>query len=119
MKIVYIAHPIGGDVEENLKKIAAISRQINLEEPDVVPFAPYYLDCVSLDDSDPVQRERGIKNNLELLNRHFVNELRLYGTSISKGMIDEISFAWYNYIDVTPMTEETKKEYDKLLDTIY
>jgi len=26
MKIVYIAHPVGGDVEGNLKKIAEIGR---------------------------------------------------------------------------------------------
>lgn len=30
MKVVYIAHPIGGNIQENLEKIKQIVRQINL-----------------------------------------------------------------------------------------
>lgn len=32
MKVVYITHPISGDIKGNLKKIEAMGRQINLEE---------------------------------------------------------------------------------------
>ena len=64
MIVAYIAHPIGGDVINNLKKIEAIGRQINLSEPNVIPFAHYYFDCNTLDDNNQEERERGIKNDI-------------------------------------------------------
>lgn len=91
MKIAYIAHPVGGDVENNLTLIREIVLKINLEEEDVVPFVPYYSDVVSMDDSNPEQRARGIKNNIHLL--QFCDELRLYGDRISEGMWLEIAKA--------------------------
>lgn len=91
MKIAYIAHPVGGDVENNLTLIREIVLKINLEEEDVVPFVPYYSDVVSMDDSNPEQRARGIKNNIHLL--QFCDELRLYGDRISEGMCLEIAKA--------------------------
>ena len=111
MKIAYIAHPIGGNVEVNLKRIRKIAREINLHEPSTVPFAPYYLDCVSLDDSNPSERERGIKNDIELMNRGFIDEVRLYGHKISVGMSHEIELAHELGIKVIPMTAKTKIQY--------
>ena len=35
MKVVYIAHPISGDIQGNLEKIRQIARIINLTEPDI------------------------------------------------------------------------------------
>lgn len=93
MKIVYIAHPIGGDVAGNLERIRLIVRQINLTMPDVVPFAPYWLDCFALNDNDPHERERGIKNDNELFNRKFIDEVWLCGGRISAGMRAEKELA--------------------------
>ncbi len=93
MKIAYIAHPISGDIKGNIEKIKAIVREINLTEPDVVPFAPYIVDCESLNDDIPAERERGIKNDIELFNRKFIDEVRLYGAHISNGMKAEIKLA--------------------------
>ena len=94
MKIVYIAHPIGGDVENNLKSIREIVREINLKEPEIVPFVPYYADVVSMDDSIEEERDRGIKNDLAILKKPgMVDELRLYGPRISLGMLQEIKVA--------------------------
>ena len=118
MKIAYIAHPIGGNVKLNLIRIRRIVKQINLEEPDVVPFVPYYADCVSLDDSDPEQRARGMKNNNTLFRKTFISELRLYGNKLSNGMLSEIMLAWEHDITVIAMTPETKKEYDLYLDCL-
>jgi hypothetical protein len=39
MKVAYIAHPIKGDVESNLAEIRDIVRNINLNQPDVVPWS--------------------------------------------------------------------------------
>ncbi len=93
MKIAYIAHPISGDIKGNIEKIKAIVREINLTELDVVPFAPYIVDCESLNDDITAERERGIKNDIELFNRKFIDEVRLYGGRISNGMKAEIKLA--------------------------
>lgn len=111
MVIAYIAHPVSGDVAGNLKKIQEIVRHINLTEPNVVPFVPYYVDLIAMDDSVPAERERGIKNDMALLNKGFIDELRLYGDKISNGMTDEIYAAFEKNIVVIPMTNETQKQY--------
>ena len=71
MKIVYIAHPLSGDIEGNLSKVSDIIRYINLTEPDILPFAHYFVDCHALDDTIPEERERGIKNDIALLKAGF------------------------------------------------
>jgi len=111
MKIAYIAHQISGNIEENLNIIAQIAREINLKEPETVPFVPYFLDCIMLDDDNPDERARGIKNDHAILGSGMVNELRLYGPTISKGMIEEIVLAKKHGIIIVPMTSATKREY--------
>lgn len=91
MKIVYIAHPISGDIDGNLKKIIAIIREINITQKDVVPFAPYWVDCHALNDDIPAERQRGIDNVMELFSRKYIDELWLYGDRISNGMAAEIN----------------------------
>lgn len=93
MKIVYIAHPIGGDVEANLADLRRIIKKINLEAPDIVPFCPYYADVVSMDDNIAEERARGMKNDRELLERGFIDELWLTGGRISAGMQMEMGIA--------------------------
>ncbi len=119
MIIAYIAHPVGAvnpvndrdaraQVRINLEWIGMIARKINLDEPGVVPFVPYYLDCVVMDDNKPAERARGIANDAALLKAGFVNELRLYGTRISAGMWQEIKLAEAHGITIRPMTPETE-----------
>ncbi|MHB8362714.1 MAG: DUF7768 domain-containing protein [Patescibacteria group bacterium] len=107
MDIVYIAHPVGGDAK-NLDKIKRIIRQINIEEPDVVPFAHYWVDCHALNDNIPAERARGIKNNKTFFERIDFDELRLYGNNISKGMLGEIVWAYLLDIPIKAMTSGTR-----------
>lgn len=93
MKIVYIAHPISGDIKGNLEKIRLIVREINLKMPDVVPFAPYWLDCHALDDTVKAERERGIMNDIALFKKGFIDEVWLMGNRISAGMLYEKELA--------------------------
>lgn len=93
MKIVYIAHPIGGDIEGNLADLRRIVRKINLEYHDVVPFVPYYVDIVSLDDNNTEERARGIANGTAILKSGIVNEVWLAGQKISVGMQAEAAIA--------------------------
>ena len=107
MKFAYIAHPVSGNIEDNLDAIKLIVRHINLTEPDVVPFAHYVVDCESLDDDIPEERARGIKNDIALFRAGFITELRLYGNRISHGMAAEIALAHELGIKVVAKTPET------------
>lgn len=101
MKIVYISHPISGNIEDNLTRLREIVRVINLTNQAVVPFVPYYADIVSMDDNNLYERERGIKNGMAVLERRgMFDELWIYGDKITIGMIREISTAFKNKIPV-------------------
>lgn len=89
-KLIYIAHPISGDVVANLEDIRRIVKYINRNFPDVVPCVPYYADCVSLDDSIASDRKRGIKNDIAIINTGIFDELWLTGDKISFGMQEEV-----------------------------
>jgi len=105
-KIVYIAHPIGGDVDNNVKKVLAIIRELNLSGLPIVPFAPYIVDVLALDDSDPEQRKRGFENNKQLF--QLIDEVWLYGDRISIGMNEEIGWAIQLGINVVSKSEGTR-----------
>lgn len=93
MKIVYIAHPVGGDVENNIKDIIRIIGIINTSSKfrDIVPCAPYIADIFSMNDDNPVHRLRGIRNDKALIMRRTFDEIWLTGNKISSGMKDEIN----------------------------
>lgn len=97
MKIVYIAHCIGAPtqegIEENLADLRRVIRYINLTHPNVVPFAPYYADIVSMDDNISAERERGIRNDTAILMSGIVKELWLTGPCMSRGMHAEVTIA--------------------------
>jgi len=93
MIIAFIAHPIGNDLQGNIEKIKAIGREINLNEPNVIPFAPYFFDLHNLFDGTDHERQIGMENNAIYFERKIVDELRLYGSFISKGMRAEIKLA--------------------------
>lgn len=90
-KIIYIAHPIGGDIEANVKSVLKIVKELNMSGLPIVPFAPYIVDVMALDDNDAEQRARGFENNRQLFD--FVDEVWLYGGLISYGMQTEIDWA--------------------------
>lgn len=92
MRVAYIAHKISGDIPGNLEKIRQIVRHINLTEPHVVPFAPYWLDCHALDDDNAWERERGIRNDHEFFERKVMDELWVC-SEISRGVAAEIKLA--------------------------
>lgn len=102
MKIVYIAHPVAGDVQENIRKILAIVHFINIYYPDVVPFVPYLADIMA--DGDDL-RERGFKNNKEFFARKMFDELWVFG-HISEGVEDEIKWADERQIIVRDFTQD-------------
>ena len=107
MKIVYIAHPIGGDVKMNIYRIIQIIRRIDLTRPDVIPFAPYVADVLALADERPEERERGLNNCLNVLRTGVCSEVWVYGLTISAGMQNEICLAHSMGMPIKQMRSET------------
>lgn len=107
-KIVYIAHPIGGDVEGNLERLNLIYNELSKDE-SIIPFIPYYATVMGLDDSDPDAREKGMRHNYEFFYRNVIDEVWLYGDRISSGMEQEILWADEHSIPVFSKTEGTKR----------
>lgn len=93
MRIVYISHPVSGDVDGNLEKILKIVREINLNESDIVPFVPYWCDCHALDNNDDEEKARGFRNNAEFFKRGIIDELWVCGDHVSLGMSEEVELA--------------------------
>lgn len=104
MKIVYIAHPIGGDVDANLEKIDDIIRTL-LRMGKVVPFAPYLTFFRYLDDSNSEERGIGIKMNAQFFESKSFDELWVYGDTVSKGVMMEMDLAFL--LDIPILTFDT------------
>jgi hypothetical protein len=113
-KVVYIAHPISGDVKSNIEKILKIVHDIQVSTPDVLAFAPYIVDCLAMDDDNPVHRKIGIENDFFLLRSGIVKELWLFGDRISPGMADGVKLADELGIPVHACTPATTHELNSL-----
>lgn len=105
-KMVYIAHPIGGDIENNLKDLRRILYILNTDPvySHIVPFCPYYSDVVSLDDNIPKLREKGIQNDKAIFDAGVIDEVWLTGPRISAGMVEERKLAEEREILVIDLT---------------
>ena len=89
MKLVYIASPYTGDVQSNTEAAKGYCRAA-LEE-GAIPISTHLLYPQFLEDSDPAERNLGLRAGLELLAR--CDELWVCGPEISPGMAREIQFA--------------------------
>jgi hypothetical protein len=121
MKLVYIAHPVSGDVDGNIAKISRIIQKIHLEQDDIIPFAPYYSALMSLDDSDSNQRNVGIRANDYFFEHKKFDEMWVYGDTLSDGVKHEIMLAVKHGIPVLCMTDvsaEFFENYVKKLDSL-
>lgn len=89
-KLIYIAHPIGGDVKNNLDKIKDIYNRISHKYNDIIPFAPYWITCHALDDESLVDRRIGFNQNKYFFENKIIDEMWVYG--ISNGVNQEIQW---------------------------
>lgn len=87
--LVYICSPYSGDIETNIKKARTFCRFAI--EKNHIPLAPHLLFPQFMDDDDPKQRELAMFMNMVLLGK--CNELWVFGSTISKGMAQEIEKA--------------------------
>lgn len=87
--VVYIAHPVSGNVEENL---AAAKQWVAWAAGQgVSPVASYIPLCEVLDDADPANRELGMRCDFAVIER--CDEVWLCGGYVSKGMRAEADHA--------------------------
>ena len=90
MRKVYVCAPLGGDIEENLKKVKTYTAYaLRCGTAPVVPH--FYAEC--LDDSVPAEREIGRSAGMSLL--WFCDELWLFGDTVTEGMVAELQFCKY------------------------
>ena len=111
-KTIYIAHPIGGDVSNNIKKVLKICSEIHNET--TIPVVPYLVCLQYLSDTDPASRSLGISADLETFHRGYIDEVWIYGDHISAGMKKEIELALSLNIPVFAKTKETIEEFEKM-----
>lgn len=89
MKLVYIASPLRGDYNANIKHAVEYCRLAG--ERGVLPLAPHIIFSQWCNDTIPEQREQGLQLGLALLEK--ADALWIMGEKISEGMWGEITFA--------------------------
>lgn len=92
-KLIYIAHPIGGDVENNIKKVKQILKNLidTMDANKYTFVAPYLSYLEILDDSKPEDRKKGMMMSNHVLEK--CDEMWIFGDVISKGIQEEIEHA--------------------------
>ena len=115
MKIAYIAHPISDAVQARIEQVKFIQFHIYQCEPNVIPFAPYIEALECLNDADPDQRKQGMDHNTHFLESGIIDEVRLYGDTLSKGMIEECIIALREQIPIKAMNPKMKVLAEKFL----
>ena len=105
--MVFVAHPLSGDIEGNTKKVEAICREILLAGN--VPIFPSFETRRYLGDT---KEEKLLMGRVieECLRRS--DEVWLYGDHISPGMAEEINCATFGLMGmkVVAKTPETERE---------
>jgi hypothetical protein len=90
--MIYVAHPIGGDVENNISNVKRWIRWLMIGEPSVCFVAPYVTSIeAGASDGDPIQRRRGMLDNFAVLDRS--DGIALVGGRLSIGMNEELAYA--------------------------
>ena len=107
-KVVFVAHPVSGDIAGNIKKVLAICEAVHKQ--GIIPIAPYLVSLQYLDDTVVEDRALGIEVNHICFHRRFVDELWLYGDRISTGMRGEVELAFECGIPIVAKTEGTERD---------
>lgn len=95
MKTVYVAHPLRGNVEENINKVTAICKSIALKG-EVIPLSPIHAFNFMSAEGDQTQV---MQFCLNLLSK--ADELWVFGNwGESAGCYAEVAFAFRNNIPI-------------------
>lgn len=101
MKRVYVCAPLGGNIEENLKKVKIYTAYaLRCGTAPVVPH--FYAEC--LDDNDPKDRKIGLAVGMSLL--WLCDEVWVFGETVTDGMRAELKFCKNLNIRTRHITEK-------------
>jgi len=86
MKLIYLAHPVAGDVPGNIARAKDWYRWCNSLDLDIAVIAPWIhgIELLLEDDADPVVRSRALERCVCAVRK--CDELWLVGPRISTGM---------------------------------
>lgn len=87
MKKVYICSPLGGNIEENLRRVRRYVRYALL--CGTAPVVPHFY-ALCLNDDNPDERKIGIAAGCSLL--WLCDELWMFGDEITAGMTAELQY---------------------------
>jgi hypothetical protein len=110
-KMVFVAHPMSGDIRGNTRKVVAICRQIHTE--DVIPVFPSFTWRKYLTKSNR-DIALAVAVNKAYFHRDLIDEVWLFGDHLTAGMRREIRLAQQCGISVVPKTLETDREYRRM-----
>lgn len=110
-KTVFIAHPISGNEEENLRKVIEICKELNSK--GIIPIFPSHSWRQYLEPGTDPKYWSGLVND-EYFRRGMVDEVWLYGETISPGMEKEIKLAISYGIPVVPKSVGTREAFEKM-----
>lgn len=113
-EVRYIAHPIAGDVYENISKVLQIVRDIYINEPGVIPFVPYLSGLLCGQEDTPNGREIGLQEDEYYIRSGVATSIGLYGDKISSGMKRECYAAFDINMQVFAKTRETKEDFKRI-----
>lgn len=88
MKLAFLAHPLRGDTTENLARAMRWYKWCCDHYPDMNFEATWMLNCIVYNDSNPVERIKGMERARASAAR--CDELWLVGGAISEGMALEV-----------------------------
>lgn len=113
-KLVYIAHPVGGNTKANVKDILRLCHRIHKENNNIIPFAPYIVALYYLNDKIIEERKLGMLANQEHFKRKTMDEVWICGSEISEGMKQEIKLAIKYKIPIKVYNPELKNQFKSL-----
>jgi hypothetical protein len=85
-RVAYIAHPVSGDVEENLARARRWFQWLWYRYPDLALCLPYLAPCEIFEPDDEAATRRGVQDDLAILARSDV--IILVGGHLSPGMAE-------------------------------
>jgi hypothetical protein len=109
MKLIYVASPYAGDIETNTQFAKEACRFVMNEGHAF--FAPHLLYPQVLNESNPDERQLGLKMGKEILG--WCDELWVFGDTVSPGMQAEISLAQEHEIPVVYISTQEIAERER------
>ena len=110
-RVIYLCHPVSGDVEANLARARRWLRWIYDTRPGIAVLCQWVLDCEVLDDNVPEHRAAGLQHDFDIIERCV--EIWAVGGRCSGGMGMEIEHALRHSVpllDLTKVGEEPPNE---------